>query len=113
MPFINFNTEKKVQLWEGITGSISHSEQATYCHVLVEAGAVLPEHSHFQEQWCHVLEGVLEFVIDGEKMVLTSGMTAYIPANVPHSGTAFSECKVLDCYTPVREDFKALGELPY
>ena len=112
MPFINFNTQKKVQVWEGITGTISHSEQATYCHFTIENGAVLPEHQHVHEQWTHVLDGLLEFDIDGEKMLLTSGMTAFIPSNVPHSGRAFAECKVIDCFTPVREDFKLLTELP-
>ena len=110
MPFINYNEGKKIQVWEGITGTISHSEQATYCHFTITDGAILPEHSHFHEQWCHVLEGQLEFDINGEKMILRSGMTAFIPSNMPHSAKALTECKVLDCFTPVREDFRKLGD---
>jgi quercetin dioxygenase-like cupin family protein len=52
----------------------------------------------------------LEFDIAGEKMILTSGMTAFIPSNMPHSAVALTECKVLDCFTPVREDFRKLGD---
>jgi quercetin dioxygenase-like cupin family protein len=65
----------------------------------------MPVHSHPHEQWSHVLEGELEFDIDGEKMLLTPGMTAYIPSNAPHSAVAHTQCKVIDCFTPPRQDF--------
>jgi quercetin dioxygenase-like cupin family protein len=110
MPFIDYNKGKQIQVWDGISGTIAHSDQATYCRFTIENGSVLPEHSHFHEQWCHVLEGELEFDIAGEKMILTSGMTAFIPSNRPHSAVALTECRVLDCFTPVREDFRKLGD---
>jgi quercetin dioxygenase-like cupin family protein len=110
MPFIDFNTGKTIQVWEGISGKISHSDVSTFCHFTIENGTNLPEHSHMHEQWCHVIEGRLEFNIQGEKQILTSGMSAFIPSNLPHSAKALTECKVIDCFTPVREDFRALGE---
>ena len=105
MPFIDYNSGKKIQIWEGIVGTIAHSEQGTYCRFTIENGSVLPVHSHVHEQWCHVLEGELEFDIDGEKRLLTAGMSAFIPSWAPHSAVAHTECKVIDCFTPVREDF--------
>jgi quercetin dioxygenase-like cupin family protein len=107
MPFIDFNEGRKVSVWNGITGVIAHSDTSTFCHFTIENGADLPEHSHVHEQWCHVLEGRLEFTIDGETMLLTAGMSAFIPSLLPHSAKALTECKVIDCFTPVREDFKA------
>jgi quercetin dioxygenase-like cupin family protein len=108
MPFIDYNSGKTLTIWDGISGTIAHSDQATYCRFTIESGSVLPVHSHFHEQWCHVLEGELEFDIDGEKKLLTAGMSAFIPSWAPHSAVAFTECKVLDCFTPVREDFREL-----
>ena len=105
MPFIDYNSKKKVKIWEGINGTLAHSEQATYCHFIIDDGAILPVHSHVHEQWTHVLEGELEFDINGEKQVLTAGMAAFIPSWAPHSARALTECKVMDCFTPVREDF--------
>jgi hypothetical protein len=32
-------------------------------------------------------------------------MTALVPPNTPHSGKAITNCKVIDCFLPVREDF--------
>lgn len=108
MPFIDYNSGKILKIWDGIFGTIAHSDQATYCRFTIENGTVLPVHSHVHEQWCHVLEGELEFDIDGEKQLLRAGMAAYIPSWAPHSAVAFTECKVLDCFTPVREDFREL-----
>jgi quercetin dioxygenase-like cupin family protein len=105
MPFIDYNTRTKVKIWDGIYGSIAHSQHGTYCHFDIESGIILPEHSHVHEQWCHVIEGELEFDIDGEKTILSAGMAAFIPSWAPHSAKALSACKVIDCFTPVREDF--------
>ena len=108
MPFINYNTSKIVQIWDGISGTISHSKQGTYCRFTIENGTILPEHSHVHEQWCHVLEGELEFDIAGDKKILSAGMSAFIPSWAPHSAKALTACKVMDCFTPVREDFVEL-----
>jgi len=108
MPFINFNTKKKVRIWDGITGGLHHSDQLTFAHLTLEKGAQASEHSHVHEQWTHVLSGELEFTLGSEKLVLTSGMAAFIPSNVLHSAKAITACNVIDCFLPVRQDFVEL-----
>ncbi len=108
MPFVDFNSKMKIRIFEGITGSFHHSKQLTFGHIILEKGTQAPEHSHLHEQWTHLISGELEFKVDGEIMVLTAGMAAFIPSNVPHSARAITECKVIDCFLPVREDFAEL-----
>jgi quercetin dioxygenase-like cupin family protein len=108
MPFFNSNTKNKVKIWDGINGSLYHSDQMTFAHIIIDKGAILPEHQHLHEQWMHLLTGEIEFTIGGETKMLTDGMIAYIPCNIPHSARAITECKVIDCFYPVREDFVAL-----
>jgi quercetin dioxygenase-like cupin family protein len=108
MPFIDFTKKKKVKIWDGITGTLAHSDQATFGYFTLEMGIDLPEHHHIHEQWSHVIEGELEFNINGEKMLLTPGMCAFIPSNVPHSAKAITVCKVIDCFMPNRQDFMKL-----
>lgn len=108
MPYINFNNRKKLQIWPGISGSVYHSEQLTFGHFNIEQGIKLPAHSHPHEQWTNLIEGKLEFDIDGKKEVLLPGMTAYIPSGLNHSAVAIKPCKVIDCFLPVREDFVEL-----
>jgi len=109
MAFIDFNNLPHLKILEGIHGAIQHSEDLTFAHVTLEKDAVLPEHHHVNEQWTHVIEGQLEFSTGGETKILTSGMTVYLPANQPHRARAITTCKVIDCFKPVREDFKTLA----
>jgi quercetin dioxygenase-like cupin family protein len=108
MPFINYNTSPHLKVWDGIHGPIHHSEHLTFGHFILEAGAVVPEHQHLQEQWTHVIEGQLEFTMEGTTQIMTAGLVAFIPSNTPHSARAISRCKVIDAFLPVREDFKSL-----
>jgi quercetin dioxygenase-like cupin family protein len=108
MPYINFNTNKKITIWEGITASLHHSEQATFAHVTLEKDSEVGVHNHIHEQWTHVIEGELLFDINGEQKLLTSGMTAFMPSGIPHAAKAITTCKVIDCFLPVRQDFVAL-----
>jgi len=108
MPFIDYNSRKKVRIWEGINGALHHSNQITCGLIELGAGVELPEHHHVHEQWSHVIEGELEFRIGEETRVLRPGMCAFIPSSVPHAGRAITFCRVIDVFNPVREDFKAL-----
>jgi quercetin dioxygenase-like cupin family protein len=108
MAFIDFNAAPHQKVWDGIHGPIFHSEQLTFGHFVLEKDAILREHHHMHEQWTHVIEGELEFTIDGETKLLTHGMVAHMPSHVPHSAVALTRCKVIDCFYPVREDFKLL-----
>jgi quercetin dioxygenase-like cupin family protein len=105
MPFIDFNSNKKIKIWEGITASLYHSDQITFAHVTLEKNSVVGLHNHIHEQWTHVIEGELLFNINGEEKLLTKGMTAFMPSDIPHSAKALTECKVIDCFLPVRQDF--------
>lgn len=108
MPFINFTAGQKVKLFDGVNASLAHSDKMTFAHVNLDEGANIPEHSHPHEQWMHVVRGHMEFNIAGEVQRLSPGMAAYIPANAPHSAKAVTFCQVIDCFSPVREDLKAL-----
>ena len=38
--------------------------------IVLKKGALVPRHSHFHEQICHVVDGVLEFRIDGKPVAV-------------------------------------------
>ncbi len=108
MPFINFNELPHLKLMDNIHGAIAHSDQLTVGYITLEEGAQLPEHAHIHEQWSHVIEGELDFVLDGKKQRMTKGMSVYIPSNTPHQASANTKCVVIDTFLPLREDFKML-----
>ena len=52
----------------------------------------------------HVIDGKIKFTFDGQTLVHGPGSIVVIPSNMPHSGVALTQCKIMDVFTPVRED---------
>lgn len=105
MPFIDFKNKESIKIWDGIDGAIAYSDKLLFGYLRIEEGAVLPVHQHHHEQWSHLIEGEFIFNINGDEMKMKPGMSAYIPGDTPHSGTAITKCIFLDCFNPVREDW--------
>lgn len=72
----------------------------------VEAGAKVPEHAHINEQVMQVLEGNFEFTLDGITKTYEPGDLVIIPPQVLHSGLALTPCKLLDVFSPRREEYR-------
>ena len=96
----------KKQLFPGIQGKFFHTENNTIAFVDLDKDAILPEHAHFHEQTTEVIEGQLEFTVNGKTEVLVAGNIKHIPSNIKHSAKALTNCKVKDIFYPVREDYK-------
>lgn len=93
-------------LVEGISGRYAHGANASFGLVDIKKGSILPAHQHVHEQITYILEGDLEMTIGDETMVLTPGSYYVIPSNTPHSAIAHSDCKVIDVFSPVREEYR-------
>ena len=75
------------------------------------AGSVFPWHSHHHEQTVFVLTGELEVqtrVREGEPVTVRqarAGDSWVVPGHLEHRVTAKSAARVLDFFTPFREDY--------
>jgi len=94
------------ELAKGIRGRYFHTNSTTIGFVDIDKGAILPAHSHMHEQTTQITEGQLEMTIGGVTQVLEPGVITLIPSNVVHSAKALTDCKVVDIFSPVREDYK-------
>ena len=94
------------EILPGVFGRFIHSDRMTFAMWRFEKGATIPLHHHPHEQVAHVLEGEFEFFIDGKRVLLTPGMVGAIPSNVPHQGKALTPVRVMDVFSPVREDYR-------
>jgi quercetin dioxygenase-like cupin family protein len=54
----------------------------------------------------NVISGKLQLTIGDDTRVLEPGVVGVIPGNVPHLAKAITDCKVIDIFYPVREDYK-------
>lgn len=103
---MNLNKLPSKELMPGYHGKMVHGNQLTWAFWTVEKGAVVPEHQHPHEQIMHVVEGDFEFTLDGETKICKPGDIVHIPSNLPHSGKAITPCKLMDVFSPVREEYK-------
>lgn len=97
---------KSREVFPGFQGRFIHSETMTFAYWEISKGSTVPAHSHVHEQVVNMLEGKFEFTIGGTCKILSPGMVAIIPSNVRHTGRALTDCKILDVFHPVREDYK-------
>ena len=106
MTFLNLRDIPEREIVPGYKARFVHTDGMTLAYWEVEAGAALPEHSHPHEQIANVLEGEFELTVAGESRVLTPGQVAIIPGDVPHSGRAITDCRLLDAFQPARDDYR-------
>ena len=90
----------------GITGYYAHGDKHTFGYVEIKKGSVVPDHHHVHEQITYIIDGQLKLVIGGKPYSLTNGMYHIIPSNTPHSAIAVTDCKVIDTFSPTRDDYK-------
>jgi quercetin dioxygenase-like cupin family protein len=101
------------EISKGFVARMIHTEHMTLALVDIEAGAELPRHAHVHEQVSNVLEGEFEFYIENQVFRLGPGQSLAIPSNVPHAGRALNACRILDVFSPVREDFRSGAKVSY
>jgi len=70
-----------------------------------DAGAVGALHSHPHVQASYVAEGTFEVTIGDTMTVLGKGGSFIVPSNVVHGVKALSAGRLIDCFTPRRDDF--------
>lgn len=80
-------------------------ENATISQLLLKKGAVVPRHSHVNEQYSWITSGALKFVFDDREILVGAGDVLVIPANVPHSAVALEDTVDVDFFAPRREDW--------
>lgn len=82
--------------------------RAMLTHVYLDKGAVVPMHSHENEQITYVLEGALRFWIadeDSEPIDVRAGEVLVLPSFVPHKALALEDTLDVDIFTPPRQDW--------
>ena len=70
-----------------------------------DAGAIGALHSHPHVQASYVAEGSFEVTIGDTMTVLSRGGSFIVPSNVVHGVKALTDGRLVDCFTPRRDDF--------
>jgi quercetin dioxygenase-like cupin family protein len=77
-------------------------------HVYLKKGAIVPKHSHHNEQITYILDGAVKFWLGDdqkEEIIVKSGEVLLIPPHLPHKAEALEDTLDVDVFNPPREDW--------
>ncbi len=102
-----------IELAPGITARIISHDKITISLASAEPNAQLPPHRHENEQMLVVMDGAVDFIIEGKQYRVEKDDVIVLPSNTEH-GAYFTDkgAFVIDVFSPPRQDFVArLAEL--
>jgi quercetin dioxygenase-like cupin family protein len=100
------------RIWDGVNGRVVDGSEATLAVIELDADAVVPEHSHANEQLGVLISGSLTFRIGDETQELGPGGMWRIPPHVPHDVRVGPDGAVLvEAFAPRRADWEALDRV--
>jgi quercetin dioxygenase-like cupin family protein len=90
---------------ENVSRQVIWGENGTLARLCFVKGTHTSPHKHEAEQHTCVVDGVLEFRLDDEKLVLRAGDILVVPAWAEHEAWALEDTTVIDFFAPVRKDW--------
>jgi quercetin dioxygenase-like cupin family protein len=92
-----------------LTRQFVSGSQSMIARICLKKGAIVPRHSHPNEQIAYILEGALLFLLgdesDPQRALVRAGDILVIPANLPHSAEALEDTVDIDIFAPPRQDW--------
>jgi quercetin dioxygenase-like cupin family protein len=108
LQYTSFDSIPVEQLNPLIDRQFVYGERAMLARLTLRKGAIVPKHSHENEQITYILEGALRFTMgDGRVITVGAGQVLVIPSNMPHQAEAVVDTVDLDIFTPPRADWIA------
>ena len=105
------NKNPWIQICPGIKRQTLSSGKTMYQMLAtLEAGSKMPAHQHPQEQIVHVVSGRMKLIVDGRPHELKAGDSFYLASNIPHGVETTDETRVVDTFSPPRDEYLAIDE---
>jgi quercetin dioxygenase-like cupin family protein len=105
MKVFDWNLVEEEHLNPLLSRKVVHTENMTIARLWLRKFAVVPMHSHVNEQFTMLERGSLRFVIEGEERELRVGEMLQIPPHAAHMVEALEDSIAVDLFAPVREDW--------
>jgi len=103
---VNHGEGNWIQMMDGIRRkNLVVGEKTMLCEFELSEGAKLPLHQHPHEQTGYLIAGYLRFEINGESVEMRPGDSWSIPGDIPHRVDVLENTKLVETFTPVRDDF--------
>ncbi|MDA0270916.1 MAG: cupin domain-containing protein [Chloroflexi bacterium] len=101
-----YDETKPIEMMPGvIRRTLVSGDGHTLVRFELEAGAVVPLHTHPHEQAGTVIAGRIIFGIDGTDREVVAGGSYFVPGTVPHHARALEPSVMIEVFAPVREEY--------
>ena len=107
-PVYCWNDMESEQVKPDLTRKLITGDRIMLASVELQRGCTVPQHAHVHEQITHVLSGCLRLTVGEDGATshdLRAGDVIVLPSNVPHAAEAIEDTKVIDVFSPPREDW--------
>ncbi len=95
-----------IEAFPGVTRrNLAWGERLTLVEIRIEAGGIVPEHSHPHEQAGTVAAGRIRIRIGSQTEEIAAGDSYLIPGGLPHEVHALEPTTLIEVFSPPREDF--------
>jgi len=85
--------------------TISYGENTLMAEFILNKGAILPEHSHINEQTGYLISGKIRLYINGISQIINPGDSWNIKSNVMHKAKILENSIAIEIFSPCREDY--------
>ncbi|HKV35748.1 MAG TPA: cupin domain-containing protein [Pyrinomonadaceae bacterium] len=106
--FYRWDDMPKEKLSEVLDRRLITADRVMLAHVYLKKGAIVPRHSHENEQITYILEGGLRFWLgpdEAETIDVMAGEVLHIPSYVQHKAEALEDTLDVDIFSPPRQDW--------
>lgn len=88
-----------------IMKTLTHGERTLFCEFHLAAGALIPAHSHPQEQSGYLVAGKLRFFGDAGELIVEAGSGWSFPGGVVHGAEVPVDAVAIEVFSPIRENY--------
>lgn len=107
MPLIESSEVEPVEMLPGVfRRTMTDGEKMMLCEVKMDAGSVVPMHTHPHEQTGYCASGRIRMVIADEVREMGPGGCWMIPGGVEHEATALEDSVFIDVFSPPRDEYR-------
>lgn len=105
--FITPKDAEQVEMREGVyRRTMGITDEVMLCEFFLEREAIVPPHSHMNDQVGYIVYGKLEVTIGGETRICERGDSYAVPSGVEHNARAVVDTLAIDVFSPPRNDYR-------